>query len=112
MIRRLGVLALFLFLALVLAVLLYRTVLGRRARPNLRWWQRLVTPATAHAIRLGRAQYCRRVYARKDQVLVPAPPRTGKSGVIAGRMMSHPGAVLATSTRPDRPYPHRPAEGR
>ena len=75
---------------------------GRRARPGLRWWQRLVIPATAYSIRLGRAQYCRRVYARmEDQVLILAPQRTGKSGVIADRILSHPGAVLATSTRPD-----------
>ena len=75
---------------------------GRRARPSLRWWQRLVIPATAYSIRLGRAQYCRRVYARmEDQVLILAPQRTGKSGVIADRILSHPGAVLATSTRPD-----------
>ena len=61
--------------------------------------------ASAHhryAVRLGRAQYCRRAYARmEDQVLVLAPQRTGKSGLIADRIVDHPGAVLATSTRAD-----------
>ena len=58
--------------------------------------------ATAYAVRLGRAQYFRRSYARmEDQILVLAPQRTGKSGLIADRILSHPGPVLATSTRPD-----------
>ncbi len=76
---------------------------GRRARPSLRLWQRLLlVPVTAYAVRLGRAQYFRRAYARmEDQVLVIAPQRTGKSGLIADRILNHPGAVLATSTRPD-----------
>jgi type IV secretion system protein VirD4 len=53
-------------------------------------------------VRLGRAQYWRRVYARlEDQVLVLAPQRVGKSGVIADRIVDHPGAVLATSTKDD-----------
>jgi type IV secretion system protein VirD4 len=75
---------------------------GRRARPNLGLWRRLILPTTDYAVRLGRAQYFRRVYARmEDQTLILAPQRTGKSGLIADRILSHPGAVLATSTRPD-----------
>jgi hypothetical protein len=75
---------------------------GRRARPGLSFRARLTGPTTRYAVRLGRAQYGRRVYARlEDQVLVLAPQRTGKSGLIADRIMDHPGAVLATSTRAD-----------
>jgi type IV secretion system protein VirD4 len=76
---------------------------GRRARPGLGFWRRaFLSCATAYAIRLGRAQYARRVYARmEDQVLVLAPQRVGKSGLVADRILSHPGPVLATSTRPD-----------
>ena len=76
---------------------------GGRARPGLGFWRRaFLSCATAYAIRLGRAQYCRRVYARmEDQILVLAPQRTGKSGLIADQILSHPGPVLATSTRPD-----------
>ena len=65
-------------------------------------WLRLFSCTTDYAVRLGRAQYGRRAYARmEDQVLVLAPQRTGKSGLLADRILSHPGAVLATSTRPD-----------
>ena len=76
---------------------------GGRARPGLgRWHRMFLSFATAYAIRLGRAQYFRRVYARmEDQILVLAPQRTGKSGLIADQILSHPGPVLATSTRPD-----------
>ena len=77
---------------------------GGRARPGLGFWRRVfLSCATAYAVRLGRAQYGRRVYARmEDQILVLAPQRTGKSGLIADRMLDHPGPVLVTS------HPHRP----
>jgi type IV secretion system protein VirD4 len=75
---------------------------GRRARPGLGFRHRVFSRATGYAVRLGRAQYGRRAYARmEDQVLILAPQRTGKSGLIADRILSHPGPVLATSTRPD-----------
>jgi type IV secretion system protein VirD4 len=75
---------------------------GGRARPGLGWWRRVFSRTTDYAVRLGRAQYGRRAYSRmEDQVLILAPQRTGKSGLIADRILSHPGAVLATSTRPD-----------
>ncbi len=135
------------FLALVLAVLFYRKVLGRRAqvrrrvrairwrvrlrlrpgagyaslaelvfcwgrlaalshgrrmRPDMGFWQRFFSAATAYAVRLGRAQYGRRAYARgEDQTLVLAPQRTGKTGLLADRILSHPGPLLATTTRGD-----------
>ena len=70
--------ALVLFAVLASAVLFHKTVPGRCA------------------------QVRRRVYARmEDQALILAPQRTGKSGLIADRILSHPGAVLATSTRAD-----------
>lgn len=69
---------------------------------GLSFWARLASPTTAYAVRLGRAQYGRRVYGRmEDQVLVLAPQRVGKSALVADRICDHPGAVLATSTRPD-----------
>jgi hypothetical protein len=75
---------------------------GRRARPGLTWANRLTCPTTQYAVRLGRAQYFRRLYGRlEDQVLVLAPQRVGKSGLIADRIVDHPGAVLATSTKAD-----------
>jgi hypothetical protein len=75
---------------------------GRRARPGLRLRHRLRSRATGYAVRLGRSQWFRRVYARmEDQVLICASPRTGKSGMVADRILDHPGPVLATSTRAD-----------
>jgi type IV secretion system protein VirD4 len=75
---------------------------GGRARPGLSFRARACSRTTDYAVRLGRTQWSRRAYARmEDQILVLAPQRTGKSGLIADQILSHPGAVLATSTRAD-----------
>ena len=75
---------------------------GHRARPGLRLWDRLTGPATAYAVRFGRAQYGRPAYGRmQDQVLMLAPPQSGKSGMLADRIIDHPGPVVCTSTRAD-----------
>ena len=75
---------------------------GRRARPGLRLRRRVRSRTTDYAVRLGRGQWFRRAYARmEDQVLVMAAQRTGKSGIVADRILDHPGPVLATSTRAD-----------
>src|SRR5205823_2154714 len=65
---------------------------GGRSRPGLGFWARVFSPVTGYAVRLGRAQYGRRCLARlEDQQLMIAPPRTGKSGALADRLLSHPG---------------------
>jgi len=75
---------------------------GRRARPGMRLRHRLRARTTDYAVRLGRGQWFRRAYGRlEDQVLICAAPRTGKSGMVADRILDHPGPVLATSTRAD-----------
>jgi type IV secretion system protein VirD4 len=75
---------------------------GQRARPGLRLRHRLATRTTGYAVRLGRGQWWRRCYGRfEDQVLIMAAPRTGKSGMVADRILDHPGPVLAASTRAD-----------
>lgn len=75
---------------------------GKRARPGLSFRTRLFCRATEYAVRLGRAQWGRKVYARmEDQVLMLAAPRVGKTGVLADRILEHPGPVLCTSTRAD-----------
>ena len=75
---------------------------GRRARPDMTLRARIVAPTTDYAVRLGRAQYGKRVLARmEDQTLILAPPRTFKTGYLADRILVHPGAVLCTSTRTD-----------
>ena len=75
----------------------------RRPRPaRARFWPGVFRCATAYAVRLGRAQYGRRAYARmEDQQLILAPQRTGKSGIIADRLLDHPGPAIVTSTRVD-----------
>ncbi|HUY50579.1 MAG TPA: TraM recognition domain-containing protein [Streptosporangiaceae bacterium] len=75
---------------------------GRRSRPSLPWWARLMLPVTGYGVRLGRAHFGRRVIASmEDQMLVLAAPRTGKSGWLADRIIDHPGAVVSTTTRTD-----------
>jgi type IV secretion system protein VirD4 len=75
---------------------------GRRARPGLSFRARLFSRVTAYSVRLGRAQYGRRCLARmEDQQLMIAPPRTGKSGALADRLLDHPGPAIVTSTRAD-----------
>ena len=75
---------------------------GRRARPGLKLRHRLRSRTTGYAVRLGRGPWFRRCYGRlEDQVLICAAPRTGKSGMVADRILDHDGPVLATSTRAD-----------
>src|SRR5690348_4971124 len=75
---------------------------GRRMRPGMGFRARLFARATDYAVRLGRAQYGRRAYARgEDQTIIIAPQRTGKSGIIADRLLDHPGPAIVTSTRAD-----------
>lgn len=75
---------------------------GRRSRPALPWWARMILPVTTYAVRLGRAHFGRRVIASmEDQTLVLAAPRTGKSGWLADRIIDHPGAAMTTTTRTD-----------
>ena len=62
---------------------------GRRCRPDLRFTDRLICPACTYAVRLGRAQLGRTIYARgEDQVGIIAPQRTNKTGILADRVIS------------------------
>jgi hypothetical protein len=75
---------------------------GARARPSMGLWARFRAPSTDYAVRFGRAQYGRRAYGRMaDQTLILAPQQTGKSGLLADRIIDHPGPVVCTSTRAD-----------
>ena len=75
---------------------------GRRCRPDMRFTDRLICPARAYAVRLGRAQLGRKVYGRgEDQVGIIAPQRTNKTGILANRVYGHPGAAVAVTTRAD-----------
>jgi type IV secretion system protein VirD4 len=75
---------------------------GKRARPSLPFWRRAFSAPTRYAVRFGRAQWGRPAYGRmQDQVLILAPPQSGKSGILADRILDHPGPVVCTSTRDD-----------
>lgn len=75
---------------------------GGRARPSMSYAERVLTPATAYATRLGRAQWGKRVYARdEDQVLIYAPPRTGKTALLGDQLADWPGPVVVHESRPD-----------
>ncbi len=75
---------------------------GARSRPGLSLLARLTTATTEFAALLGRAQYGRRLYAAFElHMLILAPPRTDKSGMLADQIIRHPGPVLTTSTRAD-----------
>lgn len=75
---------------------------GRRARPSLKLRHRLISPTTDFAVRLGRGQWGRRLYSRnEDERLIVAAKRTGKSGLVADRIITHRGPVLSSTSRTD-----------
>jgi type IV secretion system protein VirD4 len=75
---------------------------GARGRPGMPFRVRVRRRTTDYAVRFGRAQWGRRTYGRlQDQVLILAPPQSGKSGLLAERILAHPGPVVCTSTRDD-----------
>jgi type IV secretion system protein VirD4 len=75
---------------------------GRRVRPSMRLHHRITSRTTRYAVRLGRAQYGKRIFARaEDQTIILSLPRSGKSGMLGDRVIEHPGAALVTESRPD-----------
>src|SRR5690348_8237721 len=75
---------------------------GARSRPGLSLLARITAATTEFAALLGRAQYGRRLYAAFElHMLILAPPRTDKSGLLADQIIRHPGPALTTSTRAD-----------
>jgi type IV secretion system protein VirD4 len=75
---------------------------GRRARPGMKLRHRATSRTTRYAVRLGRAYYGRRVYARaEDQTIILSLPRVGKSGLLADRVIEHPGPALVAESRSD-----------
>jgi len=74
---------------------------SRRSRRSLTCWQRLVHP-DEHSLLLGRAHYghCLRIPV-EEHALVMAPPRTGKTGLLARLILHYPGPVVSTTTKAD-----------
>ena len=73
----------------------------RRARPSLSAWQRMRRPRE-HSVLLGRAHHFRRVRLPvEEHALILAPPRTGKTALLASVILHYPGAVVSTTTKAD-----------
>jgi type IV secretion system protein VirD4 len=72
-----------------------------RIRPALPLWCRIAEPRQ-HSVFLGRAHYRHRLRVPlEEHLLVMAPPRTYKTAFLADVILSYPGPVIATSTKPD-----------
>ena len=72
-----------------------------RIRPALPLWCRIAGPRQ-HSVFLGRAHYRHRLHVPlEEHLLVMAPPRTYKTAFLADVILSYPGPVIATSTKPD-----------
>ena len=66
-----------------------------RSRRSLSAWRRLRYPGL-HSVFLGRAQYRHGLRVPVDEhVLVMAPPRTGKTGLLARLILRYPGPVVS-----------------
>jgi len=74
---------------------------SKRTRPSLPLADRLLDPR-GHAVFLGRAHYRHRLHVPlEEHLLVMAPPRTFKTAFLADVILTYPGPVIATSTKPD-----------
>lgn len=74
-----------------------RPSLAERSR-----WERMRTPITEYATRVARESRLGNIYSScEDVVLMLGGPRTGKTAALACYAIDAPGAVVATSTRPD-----------
>jgi len=75
---------------------------GRRARPGMKLRHRVTSRTTQYAVRLGRAHYGRRAYSRaEDQTIILSLPRVGKTGLLADRVIEHPGPAIIAESRSD-----------
>jgi hypothetical protein len=73
----------------------------KRIRPSLSFWRRLARPAE-HSVCVGRAHY--RLQLRvpaQESITITAPPRAGKTGLLADLVLHFCGPVVATSVKND-----------
>ena len=74
---------------------------SKRARPSLSFWRRLSHPAE-HSIFVGRAHYRLRLRVPvQESITITAPPRAGKTGMLADLVMRFCGPAVATSVKSD-----------
>lgn len=75
--------------------------LSRRARPSLSAWRRYWRPSE-HSLLIGRAYVTHGLRTPSEEhTVVAAPPRKRKTGLLGNMVLTWPGPVLATSTKPD-----------
>ena len=72
-----------------------------RSRRSLTTWHRIRHPAE-HSIFLGRAHLRHGLRLPvEEHALLLAPPRTGKTGMLAAAVLHYPGPVVSTTTKHD-----------
>ena len=72
-----------------------------RSRRSLTVWQRMRHP-DLHSLVLGRAHYGHSLRVPvEEHLLVMAPPRQGKTGLLARIILHYPGPVVSTTTKHD-----------
>ncbi len=72
-----------------------------RARRSMNAWRRACHPGE-HSVFLGRAHYRHALRVPvEEHVLATAPPRTGKTGLLADIILRYPGPVISTTTKAD-----------
>jgi hypothetical protein len=73
-----------------------------RTRGSLAFGERLSAGSTEYSVLLGTAHYWHRLrVSLQEHILVMSPPRVGKSGWLAGRILHYPGPVVSTTTKHD-----------
>ena len=74
---------------------------SKRTRPSLPSWYRAAHPAE-HSLFLGWAHYFLRIRVPvQEHLAVIGPPRSWKSALLSRLIMSAPGPVVSTSSKPD-----------
>jgi len=74
---------------------------SKRARPSLSFWHRLTRPAE-HSVLVGRAHYRLRLRVPvQESITITAPPRAGKTGMLADLVLRFCGPAVATSVKSD-----------
>jgi type IV secretion system protein VirD4 len=74
---------------------------SKRARPSRSFWHRACHPAE-HSVFAGRAHYGLRLRVPvQESITITAPPRAGKTGMLASLVLRFCGPAVATSVKSD-----------
>jgi hypothetical protein len=74
---------------------------SKRARPSLSFWHRACHPSE-HSVLAGRAHYGLRLRVPvQESITITAPPRAGKTGMLAHLVLRFCGPAVATSVKSD-----------